>query len=75
MHWFPADLRRRSGWQGLAPARPGDASQQGLMARSEGEQGTDHIPEGGIARLKSLKPALVAPGAPETRVPQIFYPV
>ena len=61
--------------QGQAPARPRDASQQGLMARSEGEQGTDRIPEGGIARRKSLKPALVdAGGTRNTGAPNFSTP-
>jgi hypothetical protein len=57
-----------------APARPGDASQQGL-ARSGGEQGTDHIPEGGIARRKSLKPALVDAGGTRNTGAPNFLPL
>ena len=44
------------------------------MARSEGEQGTDHIPEGGIARRKSLKPALVDAGGTRNTGAPNFLP-
>ena len=39
------------------------------------QQGTDHIPEGGIARRKSLKPALVdAGGTRNTGAPNFLPP-
>ena len=59
--------------QGQAPARPRDASQQGLWLVPKASREPTVSLRGGSRVARVLSPLLWTPGAPETRVPQIFY--